>query len=75
MNKTDSLQKSLETQLDQLRKVNTADSARRVQQVILLRARFQQRQVIVASVGACVAAIATLHFVLQGDPFGKFCQF
>ena len=62
----------LETQLEMLRSTNTLDSAQRVQDGIVRRTRQQRRQVIVASTGACVAAIGTLHFVLQDDPFGYF---
>ena len=62
----------LETQLELLRSANTPDSAQRVQDGILRRTHQKRRQVIVASTGACVAAMGTLHFVLQDDPFGYF---
>lgn len=60
---------SLEAQLEMLRSITTADAAQRVQDGILARARQQRRQIIVASTGA---GIATLHFILQGDPLGYF---
>jgi len=62
----------LETQLEILRSTNTLDSAQHVQDGILRRTRQQRRQVIVASTGACVSAIGTLHFMLQDDPFAYF---
>ena len=66
------LEGRLEAQLKMLRSVNTANSAERIQDGILQRARWQRRQVITASLGAVVSAIGTFHFVLQGDPFGYF---
>jgi hypothetical protein len=60
----------LENQLDSLRSVDTTESAQRVLQGIKLRTKWQRRQVIAASCGACVSAIGTIHFALQGDPFG-----
>lgn len=63
---------SLEAQLELLRSIDPADSAERVLQGIIERTRWQRRQVIAASLGAFVAAIGTVHFVLQADPFGYF---
>jgi len=62
----------LETQLESLRSINTTQSAQRVLQGIEQCTRSQRRQVIAASCGAIVSAIGTIHFVLQGDPFGYF---
>ena len=58
---------SLEAQIEMLQSVNVADSAQRVQTGIQRRIGLQRRQVILASLGAGVAAIATLHFMLQGN--------
>ena len=69
---TQSPERSLENQLESLRSINTTESAQRVLQGIKQRIRWQRRQVIAASCGACVSAIGTIHFVLQGDPFGYF---
>jgi len=63
---------SLENQLESLRSVSATESAQRVLQGIKQRTRWQRRQVIAASCGTCVSAIGTIHFVLQGDPFGYF---
>jgi len=65
-------EESLESQLESLRTVDAAESAQRVLQGIKQRTRWQRRQVIVASCGACVSAIGTVHFVLRGDTFGYF---
>lgn len=72
MTALETCEQSLEKKLEMLRTINTVDSAQRVQDGIWTRTRQQRRQVIVASLGAVVAAIGTLHFVLQGDPFGYF---
>jgi hypothetical protein len=72
MTMSQSPEQSLEYQLESLRSINTAESAERVLQGIKQRIRWQRRQVLAASCGACVSAIGTIHFVLQGDPFGYF---
>jgi hypothetical protein len=65
-------ERALEAQLEMLRSVNTADSAKRVQDGIASSTRQQRRHVLFATVGAAIAAIATIHFILQGEPFGYF---
>lgn len=72
MTVSETSENQLEAQLEMLRAVNSEDSAQRVQDGIATHTRQRRRQVIFASVGACVAAIATLQFVLLGDPFGYF---
>lgn len=65
-------EKSLEDQLEMLRSANSTASAQHIHNGIIKQTRLQRRQVILASLGACIAAIATLHFVLQADPVGYF---
>lgn len=61
---------SLEDQLKALRSVDTVDLQKHVMSGVQQRVRSQQRQVIAAALGACVAAVGVLHFVLTGDAFG-----
>ena len=72
MTSSEHSKRSLEAQIEQLRRTSSGDSAQRVQTGMQQRARLQRRQVIAASFGACVAAIATFHFIRQDDPFGYF---
>jgi hypothetical protein len=67
-----SSERSLENQLESLRSIDTPELAQRILQGIKQRTRWQRRQVIVAACGACLSAIGTVHFVIQGDPFGYF---
>lgn len=62
---------SLQDQLEALRSIEMVSSAQRVLDKVEQRARRQQRQVIAAVFGACVAAVGVLHFVQQGDLFAS----
>ena len=63
-------QQSLEAQLKALRSVDVVNSKKHVLSGIQKRVRSQQRQVITATLGACVAAVGVLHFALTGDALG-----
>ena len=63
-------EQSLESQFEALRSIDATGSAQRIRQGIWRRMQEQRRQVIAATVGACVSAIGMIHFTLQRDPFG-----
>ena len=62
--------RELDRQLDRLRQVDTAQAAERIRRDLDRYAQRGNREVVAALVGAFVAALAAVHFTLQGDPFG-----
>jgi hypothetical protein len=61
---------SLERQFEALRSIDATGSAQRIRQGIWQRVQWQKRQVLAATIGACVSAIGVIHFALRSDPFG-----
>jgi hypothetical protein len=63
-------EQSLESQFEALRSIDATGSAQRIRQGIWQRVQWQKRQVLSATIGACVSTIGVIHFALQSDPFG-----